>query len=117
MDRQELALGFKPASDGLHIIGSTNGLDGAEQSVFEEPIETLRRFFAQEIELSKLNLCFSQAGFAGGFLGQPDGGRRQIKSPTDEAGFSPGAHVMAGAATGHSNATARQVRMMGEEID
>src|SRR5207302_511177 len=55
VDGKELAAWFEPALDGAHIIVAARWIDGAEERVFENPIEAHSWFQFQKIAATKLH--------------------------------------------------------------
>lgn len=95
---EELAAGLEPAAHGSGVGIPVAGLDGAVQRVLEDPIEGLARggFGSEKIHRAEGGI---QAGDAGAFGGEADGGRREVGAGGVEAVAGPGADVVAGAAS------------------
>jgi len=114
MNSEQLAGRLEPALDGPGVWGAQGGVDGTEQGMFEEPIELLRRFVDEKVELLISNLESRRFCF---LIAQSDRGRRQIEAPGDESGLTPSAGVMAGAASRDGDGAAWESRVSGEKID
>ena len=83
---------------------AAGGIDGAEERVFKQPVETLRRFGGEKVRLNK---GCGEAGCIGSLATQPDGRRSQVKSPGFKACFRPCPRIVPRPATRHRYRAAR----------
>lgn len=113
VDREEVSAGTEPATDGLGVEVAVGEGDGAEQGVFEYPIDGFGGGIAEEIAGEEGALEVLGAGLFGGDAG---GGRGDIEADGEEAVARPDAGVVAGAAARDEHAPAGQVLAGAEEV-
>ena len=114
MDGQELPARAEPTCDGFRVEVSVLGRDGAEQGVFEDPVERGEGGHSKEVALAEGS---RQCLESGAFGGESKGGGGDIEAGGYEAVACPGADVVAGAATGNQHGAAGKVRSVAQEVD
>src|ERR1035437_10029610 len=111
--RQKISARLQPAQHGADVVIAFIRLDGAEQSMFKQPVKFLRRFVAQKIGELKRG---GESGDFGFFLGQANSTWRNVETKSFKTGGGKSADVMAGAAAGNADCAARQLRVRREKI-
>ena len=114
MDCQELTIRFEPARERLNISLAFIGLDGAEQRVLESPIKAHRSGLTKKIYELKLR---GQTRRSRTFRRELDSARRDVVAEGGESSLCPGPDIVAGPATRHAYAAARQFRMRRQKIN
>lgn len=104
LHRKELPLWTQPTENTLDVEIALGGIDGAEQSVLEKPVEGRRWRVAKEIGLLKLRF---QTGGGGALAGKADGAGGEIESGGAKAGPCPHADIVSRSATWYTDGTAR----------
>ena len=114
IDGEVIGAGLQPARQGADVLVAVGGVDGAKESVLENPVELLQGRVAEKV--GQLKIC-GQSGGAGPFGGNADGAGGEVEAGDVKSGGGPRADVMAGAATGHTHCSARQFGMSGKKIN